>query len=296
MRSKISIFLLLIFLLLTGCKEQTFTITFDTLGGSLLESITLKKGETLNEVKLPEKDGYLFVNWLKDGVEYNLSNPITEDITLTANWVEKPEIFEYYSVTFINEDETEKTTVKKNEKVNEPKIKAKENYNFLGWFIGETKFDFNSPITKDIILTAKYELNVVTISYDLNGGLGLTLETIPKNSKISIPEPPIRPGYKFLKWTLNDQEFSFDTKITKDITLKAEWEKISYITITYDTDGGNIIKETTIEKYSKVNELPIPIKEGYEFIEWQLDGISFDKDTTLEENIILKATYKEKTE
>lgn len=291
MKNKKIIFLALC-LLLTGCKEKTYTVTFDTNGGTQIEPIIIKEGESLKNIEEPKKEGYLFINWLKYGIEYNLDKPINEDITLQANWVEEPDIPNTYTVTLVIDDKIEKTVVKENDVIKEPKIPKKENYRILGWYLGNEKYDFNTKIIKDITLTAKYELNIVTVTYDLNGGVGLALEIIPKNTTIKIPETPQRPGYRFLKWTLNDQDFSFTTKVTKDITLKAIWELIEYVTITFDTDGGTIIKPQKIEKYTKLNELPTPIKENYKFIGWYLDDLVFDTDTKIEKDITLKAIYE----
>ena len=291
MKNKKIIFLALC-LLLTGCKEKTYTVTFDTAGGTQIDPIVIKEGESLKEIEEPKKEGYLFVNWLKYGIEYNLDKPINEDLTLQANWVEEPTIPNTYMVTLVIDDKTEKTVVKENDVIKEPTIPKKDNYRILGWYLGNEKYDFNNKITKDITLTAKYELNIVTVTYDLNGGVGLALEIIPKNTTIKIPETPQRPGYRFLKWTLNDKDFSFTTKVTKDITLKAIWELIEYVTITFDTDGGSIVKSQKIEKYSKLNELPTPSKEGYKFIGWYLDDSAFDIETKIEKDITLKAIYE----
>lgn len=294
MRSKKIIIIVIFMLMLTGCKEKTFTVTFDTLGGSLLDSITLTKGDNIQNIKAPTKEGYLFVSWLKDGIEYNLENPISEDIKLTANWIKAPEIFNYYTVTFVTEEKTDKFTVKENDLIDELKAPEKENYLFLGWYVGEEKFDFNTPITKNIALVAKYELNVVTIKYDLDGGFGLAMETIPKNTTLSIVEQPSKIGYRFLKWTLNNKEFSFDTKITEDITLKAVWELIEYVTINFDTDGGDVISSKTIEKHGKLTELPIATKQDYNFVEWQLDNQTFNLETEIENDITLIAIFEPK--
>ena len=292
MRSKKKIYLLMLLILfLTGCKDQTYTVTFDTLGGNKMDSITVNSGETIDSIAKPQKEGYLFVSWLKNGIEYNPKNPIKEDLTLTANWIEAPKIFEYYTITYVIKDKTEKVTVREQDLAPEIKAPEIENYIFLGWYVGEEKFDFNTPITKDIALVAKYELNVVTVKYELDGGLGLATETIPKNTTIPIPNIPTKEGYKFLKWTLDDKEFSFDTKITKDITLKAVWELIEFVKVEFDTDGGNQIESKTIEKYQKLDNLPTPEKEGYTFKEWQLNNETFSIDTVIENDIILKAIY-----
>jgi len=284
--------LILLCLILTGCKNKTYTVTFDTLGGSVIDSITLKEGATIKDIEKPTKEGYLFVNWLKDGLEYNSNTPIKEDITLTASWIEAPDLVNDYTITYVTDDYIEKIMVKENDTLQEPEEPIKENYEFLGWYVGDELYDFKNKVTKDIILTAKYKKAEVTITFDIYDGLVITKKTIIKGETLEIPETPTKEGYKFLKWVANEQEFSFDTKITEDITLKAIWEKIEYLTIMFDTDGGNIIDDITIEKYSKIDELPTPIKEGYKFIEWQLDGNSFDKEKEITTDISLIAIYE----
>lgn len=292
MKNKKGIIVILLCIIMTGCKTKTYTITFDTQGGTEIKDLILKEGATIENIEPPTKEGYLFVGWTKDGLEYDEKISINEDIKLTATWVEEPIIPKTYTITYVIDDKIEQTKVVENDIIKEPIIPKKENYRVLGWYVGNELYDFNTKITKDIVLTAKYELNVVTITYDLDGGVGLTLATIPKNSTISIPEPPKKNGYRFLKWTLNGRDFSFNEKIKENITLKAVWELIEYITITFDTNGGDIIENKTIEKYSKIDTLPIPTKEGYQFVEWQLDDEKFNQDTIIQSNITLKAVYK----
>lgn len=288
------ILLLIMLLILTGCKSKTYTITFDTNGGNIMDSITIEEGKNIENIEIPTKEGYLFVNWLKDGHEYDQSKPINEDITLTANWIETPN--ELYTVTFVDGENISKEAVKENDTIKQPTDPERKDYLFIGWYVGDELYDFNTKINKDIILNAKYKLDTITITYDLDGGCCLTKKIIPRNSTISISDSPIKEGYRFLKWALNNEEFSFDTKVTEDITLKAIWEKIEYITITFDTNGGNQIENQKIEKYSRIEKLPIPIKEGYIFKEWQLDYKTFNIDTILKEDITLKAIYEIKKE
>ena len=290
MKNKKFIFVL-VCLLLTGCGDKTYTVSFDTMGGSLINSITLKEGSVIGDIKEPEKDGYLFVNWLKNGILFDENTPINEDITLTASWTLKPVIKKEYSVSFVTDDYIDKILVEDGNKVIEPDEPKKEDYVFLGWFVGNDKYDFNEIVTKDIILTAKYELDVVTVNYDLDGGMGIAFQTIPTNTSPSLPEVPIKKGYRFLKWTLDGKEFSFSEKVSEDITIKAVWEKIDYITISFETDGGDLIDNRIVEKYSKIDDLPIPKKDGYKFREWQLNGNTFDSESVVLDSVTLIAIY-----
>lgn len=65
------------------------TITFDSDGGSYVESIRVRDGETtLAPSMAPEKEGYRFTGWYKkDGQGFDFFSPVTESVTLSAGWV-----------------------------------------------------------------------------------------------------------------------------------------------------------------------------------------------------------------
>lgn len=48
-------------------------------------------------------------------------------------------------------------TVKVGEKITEPAAPESDEYRFLGWYLDGEKFDFNTPIKKNIKLEAKWE-------------------------------------------------------------------------------------------------------------------------------------------
>ncbi len=72
--------------LLAACGEK-FTVTFDTDGGTEVPAQVVSAEGVVKQPEDPTKDGYEFVNWLLDGVEYNFETPVTADITLTASYV-----------------------------------------------------------------------------------------------------------------------------------------------------------------------------------------------------------------
>lgn len=64
-----------------------------------------------------------------------------------------------------------------------------------------------------------------------------------------------------------------------------------YVTITFDTDGGNIIETQKIKRNEHIKKLPTPIKDGHTFEYWIYNNkkYEYDKITT---NIVLKAKWK----
>ena len=288
---KINLIIIIFVLVLTGCKSKTYTVTINLADGTRLASLNIPTGSNLKDVDIPEKDGYIFVSLLKNGLEYDIDMPVKEDMTLTATYVEIPNIAKKYTVSFDFGNNVIKTqTIRENEKVNEPKAINKNKYKFLGWYLDGELYDFDLPVTKDIKLVAKYEKMVVTIKFVLNGGSGIVSKEYTKGEIPSVVKEPSRLGYRFTYWTLEGNEYLFDKEINEDLTLEANWEVIYYVTVLFDTDGGNELKAITIESGSKI-DAPLAVKEGYEFMYWEYEGKEFNFDTKIDKNITLIARY-----
>lgn len=70
-----------------GEGKETFTISFDTKGGSTIDAISVKKDEIAPKPQAPTKNGYLFVEWLLDGNKFDFkTTPISKNISLVASW------------------------------------------------------------------------------------------------------------------------------------------------------------------------------------------------------------------
>ena len=67
------------------------TVSFDTDGGTRVESQKVLDGETAQIPTAPTKDGYEFVAWYLGNAEFDFATPITENLTLTAIWEENTE-------------------------------------------------------------------------------------------------------------------------------------------------------------------------------------------------------------
>ena len=73
-------------------RENTYTVTFDTDGGSKIDAQEVEENGTATKPADPTKDGYTFKGWQLDGKDYDFATPVTADITLKAVWekVEEP--------------------------------------------------------------------------------------------------------------------------------------------------------------------------------------------------------------
>ncbi|MCF7926997.1 MAG: Ig-like domain-containing protein [Candidatus Izimaplasma sp.] len=79
---------------LVGCgnspdEPTTYTVTFDTDGGTEIAAQEVKNGYKVTKPQDPEKDGYVFSGkWMEGKSEWDFDvDIVTEDITLTADWL-----------------------------------------------------------------------------------------------------------------------------------------------------------------------------------------------------------------
>ena len=284
-------------LLLTGCDDKEYTVTFMD-EGKELSKVVVNKGDSIKDITIPEKEGYLFVTWLLDGVDFDKNTDIKEDIVLTASWTKIPNGPNMHTVTFNFGSYMKNQTVNDGEAVEKPKEDPElEKHTFIGWYDGEELYDFNTKVIKDIILVAKFKKNRVIVTYDLNGGSGTTVEVeIDKGDIPERPKDPSKFGYKFIGWLLGGQPYNFDFPLNDDTTIKANYIATEYVKVTFDTDGGNTIKAEMVETGSTLNSLPTPSKEGYTFKYWSYAGNKFDISTKITKDITLLAIYEKVVE
>ncbi len=69
---------------------KTYTVTFNTNGGTEISSQIVHDGETVKKPKNPYKQGYKVKEWQLKGNTYNFDTPVTKNITLTVLWEETP--------------------------------------------------------------------------------------------------------------------------------------------------------------------------------------------------------------
>ena len=142
-------------------KNTSYTILFETDGGSLVESQIVKKGEKVKKPNDPTKDGYMFVEWVYQGEIYDFSLEVTKDLTLSAKWVEVREEIETFIVKFDSDGGTTiaNQLIEKGEKVRKPVDPIKDNHTFKGWILNDEIYDFEKVVEKDLELKAKWEKN-----------------------------------------------------------------------------------------------------------------------------------------
>ena len=254
-------------------KVNSYTITFDTAGGSEIAPITQDYGTAITAPADPTREGYTFIGW---DMEIPTTMP-AENITVTAKWKVNS-----YTITFDTAGGSEIAPITQDygTAIVAPADPTRKGYTFIGW-------DKAIPTTmpaENMTITAKWKVNSYTITFDTAGGSEIAPITQDYGTQIAAPADPTREGYTFIGW---DMEIP-TTMPAENMTITAKWKVNSY-TITFDTAGGSEIAPITQDYGTAIVAPADPTREGYTFIGWDTEIPT----TMPAENITLKARWKD---
>ena len=264
----------------TGNKEywakweiNQYTVTVKPENGEADITITQDYGTPITAPADPIREGYTFIGWDRDIPK---TMP-AENITVTAQWE-----INQYTITFDTNGGSEIAPITQDygTEITAPDNPTRKGYTFKGW-------DKEIPETmpaENITVTAQWEINRYTITFDTAGGSEIAPITQDYGTNITAPANPTRKGYTFKGW---DKEIP-ETMPAENITVTAQWE-INRYTITFDTAGGSEIAPITQDYGTNITAPADPTREGYTFIGW-------DKaiPTTMPaENITVTAQWKD---
>ena len=144
------------------------------------------------------------------------------------------EVIGAYTVTFQSEGGSEVASqIRANTPAARPADPTKEGYTFIGWYNGESEWDFETPVTADLTLTAKWQLNQYTITFKPeNGGQDIVIKQ-DYGTAITAPANPTKTGYTFAGW---DKTIP-TTMPAGDMTITARWTENRVIVIIRPDDS-----------------------------------------------------------
>lgn len=135
------------------------------------------------------------------------------------------------------------------------------------------------------------------VNFDPNDGGAIAAIEIEDGKEVEEPEEPTREGYIFVGWMLGDELYDFSQGVSGDITLKAAWKEIepdkTYYTVSFNTDGGTTVANQVIESGQTAIQPDDPVKDGYTFEGWQVNGVLYDFAQPVTSNITLSAIWFE---
>ena len=197
-------------------------------------------------------------------------------------------------------------TVESGQKATEPTAPTATGYIFGGWYKESectNKFDFNTSITADITLYAKWTPITYTVSFDNNGGTGtMASQTFTYNQAQTLTANTFtRTGYTFNGWNTNSDgsgDSYTNSQSVKNlastngatITLYAQW-KIQTFTVVFDKNGGTGTMASQTFTYNQAQTLTANTftRTGYTFNGWNTKSDGSGNSYTDKQSITLTA-------
>ena len=174
------------------------------------------------------------------------------------------EVIGAYTVTFQSEGGSEVASqIRANTPAAQPDNPTKEGHTFIGWYNGEEKWNFADAVTEVLTLTAKWQINRYTITFDTAGGSEVPSITQDYGTTITAPANPAKTGYTFAGW---DKTIP-STMPAGDMTITARWTVNQY-TITFKPENGGqdiVIKQ---DYGTAITPPAAPTRTGYTFAGW----------------------------
>lgn len=240
------------------------TLTFDTMGGSAIDPVTVRHGNAVARPADPTKDKYTFIGWYVDPEfteEYDFATVLEADKTIYAKFelTSTPigDIYVRYDVLHIKQlpdgsydlanAEVEHLSAKKDTTVTAvvKDYSATHHINVNSTLSKLTDTAIRPYPGADgkpvyTILSVYYDLDFHTLTFDTMGGSRIDPVTVRHGNAVAKPKDPVNGGYIFDGWYTDKTyrtPYNFATVLTQDTTIYAKWFLIAL--------PGVTIKKTT---------------------------------------------------
>lgn len=219
----------------TGSVVNRGTITNGTFGGE----VTNESGRSFGVISGGTFNG-------KVTNKNDISDSPEETPAKISGGTFNGEVIGAYTVTFQSEGGSEVASqIRANTPAARPADPTKEGYTFIGWYNGESEWDFETPVTAVLTLTAKWQINRYTITFDTAGGSEVAPITQDYGTTITAPANPAKTGYTFAGW---DKTIP-TTMPAGNMTITARWTENRVIVIIRPDDSKDEPDPGTIHQW-----------------------------------------------
>lgn len=247
--------------------KPSHTVSFNSAGGSAVESVTAEEGRFVQAPTAPEWENHTFDGWYLDGtlVEWPLTMP-QSDITLVAHWIEHTASYtiKHYKqntsgigYSLVSADTQVLEAVIGSEVVATPNT-----------YVGFSFYEDNSETTGNVLadnsleLIVRYLRNVTTMTFNSNGGSDVAPITQRYATDVTPPTDPTKTGFDFAGWSPELPT----TMPAESETYTATWTPKQYI-ITFILNNETI-SEQSYAYGDAIVQPDIDIPTGQTFSGW----------------------------
>ena len=243
----------------------SYTITFNTDGGSAVAKMTVKEGATIVPPANPTKTGYAFAGW-------SPALPSTmpgQNLTVTAQWTANK-----HNIVYKVDGEVYQTVsdVAYGTAITPIAAPTKTGYTFSGWSSVPATMPDN-----DVEVTGTFAVNQYTISFNTDGGSAVAAITQDYGTAITAPANPTKTGFTFAAWSPALPK----TMPAKNQTVTAQWT-VNKHSIVYKVDGEVYQTVGDVAYGTAITPIATPTKTGYTFSGWSsVPATMPDNDVTV---------------
>ena len=206
--------------------------TFNPDNGKSISTQTIDRGGKFTRPAAPSKENHTFAGWYNGDEKFDFDADTTNApnvLELVAKWD-----INQYTVKFVSEHGSfADQTIEHGKPIGtgKPTIPPVEGFTFDGWYTDDTydtEFDFNTPITHDTKVYAKWTAKNYEVSFITEHGDPPTSQNVKYNGTAKDPGKLKTEGYTFDDWYTDatyTTKFDFTKPITGDTKVYAKWEK-----------------------------------------------------------------------
>ena len=177
-----------------------------------------------------------------------------------------------YKITFNSNggNEISSQIIKENEYITKPDNPVKKGYTFAEWYDGDTEFDFDTPVTDEITLTAHWTANTYTVVFNTDGktsGTNPSSISCTYDTEFTLPDANIKKtNMSFAGWAITaDAEAAaysngttlknLTTENNATVTLYAVWYDCYYTVKIWleNFNAGTYTEEPKLKKIMPAN-------------------------------------------
>ena len=280
-------------------KYESYNVDVDNDNGSGVETLSFVYGSTIDEVNIPQKDGYEFIEWVdSNGDLVPGDTVITGDIFIKAKY----KTIQYNILYELNGGEASNVnsyTVEDEITLNNP---TKQGYVFAGWMEEgkeglKTQLTINKGTTGDKKYIAVFSAREDTIykvihkKMDLNGSTYTTFETEELNGATDStvkPQVKIYTGFT----SPEEQEITINPDGSSEVTYLYKRNKYTLTIL----DSDYVLTETPSGKYYYETKITLKAKdrdsEKFDFKKWTNDSTKEEINITITEDIEIGPIYE----
>ena len=284
-------------------KVRSYSVNFDSNGGSAVASQSVKYGSKASRPTDPTRAGHTFQGWYTSrdgGARYDFNQTVTGDVTLYAHWSVNS-----YTLAFDGNGgkaSESSRTVQYGSQYGSLPTATRTGHTFQGWYTAKSGGTKVSPSTTmgaaNTTLYAHWSVNAYTLAFDGNGGKASeSSRKVQYGGQYGSLPTATRTGYAFQGWyTARDGGTKVSPSTTMgaaDTTLYAHWSVNSY-TVSFDSDGGSNVPAQKVRYGSKASRPADPTRAGHTFQGWYTSrdgGSKYDFGTAVTGDVTLHAHW-----